>query len=210
MGNLAIGYLRDADSETSVHQLAVDSGRQFIQAYGQACDSVVLEVKCYKDWKSLLVLAAKDFMAAVVKWLDDQNLDILPHVDKKDMRCPKCGKEMSGLGNVFIEWGKCDGDEYEEEGDASCWKCECGFQMADLSEFDLDDQKVVLDLDDRDEHSAGCKCGVCNHNNIAHGVLIRYRGTDDGNIERIYGPSEEAAMHNARLRCQELGLTIKE
>ncbi len=210
MRDLAIGYYTDdAGGETNVHQVDLEAGWQFVQAY-KACDVVTLQIKCYRDWKEPLVVAAKDFMMLVEKWLGDQNLTILPCVDRSNMRCPKCGKEMVGLGNVFIEWGKSSGDEYEEEGNADTFVCECGFQMADLQHFDLDEDKVVLQLDDCDFHGFACKCGKCDQNGRSRGVCIRHRGSSECDVERVYGPSPEAAMHNARLRCRELGLTIKE
>ncbi len=116
---------------------------------------------------------------------------------------------MSPLGSVFIEWGKFDG-EYDEEGTTSTWVCNaCGFQMADLQGFDLDDEVVVLELDGPDFHGFSCACGRCDKNGRSYGVCIRHRGSDECDVERVHGPSVEAAMHNARLRCEELGLKIK-
>jgi hypothetical protein len=57
-------------------------------------------------------------------------------------------------------------------------------------------------LDDQDRHGAGCTCGLCNANGKSYGVAI-FRAEDDEEdrepIDRIYGPSEAAAMANAQL-----------
>jgi len=64
--------------------------------------------------------------------------------------------------------------------------------------------KYSLILDDMDRHGAGCDCGVCNSNGKSYGVAI-IKTPKDGEalnsalIARVYGPSEEAAFHNARL-----------
>ncbi len=65
---------------------------------------------------------------------------------------------------------------------------------------------VVLTLDDQDHHGAGCNCGLCNSNGKSYGVGI-FPSSSDGAVigevlERVYGPSEEAAMHNAKMVCK--------
>lgn len=71
---------------------------------------------------------------------------------------------------------------------------------------------VVLIYDDQDHHGSGCECGLCNANGKSYGVGI-HQSTSHGIIvgevfERVYGPSEEAAMHNARQVCEEKGYVI--
>lgn len=71
---------------------------------------------------------------------------------------------------------------------------------------------VVLILDDQDHHDEGCSCGVCNANGKSYGVGI-YPATAGGIttgevVERVYGPSEDAAMHNAKKVAWELNYRI--
>ena len=119
---LAIGYFQDTDGETNVHEFAIQDSYQYVQAHG-ACDVVTLQLKSYRDWKEPLTIAALDFRNVIEKWLEEQNLVILPYLAKKDMRCPRCGKEMESLGSVFIEWGSGDPKGYDEEGNADTWVC---------------------------------------------------------------------------------------
>ena len=61
-------------------------------------------------------------------------------------------------------------------------------------------KKVEFVLDDIDRHGAGCKCGLCNSNGKSYGVAIMVGGEL---VERVYGPSECAAMHNAKMVASE-------
>lgn len=56
----------------------------------------------------------------------------------------------------------------------------------------------VYVLDDQDRHGAGCDCGLCNANGKSYGVAVYIVGEEEP-IERVYGPSEGAAMSNAQL-----------
>lgn len=68
---------------------------------------------------------------------------------------------------------------------------------------------VYLHMDDIDYHKSGCKCGRCNCNGKSIGVAIKRVLDPDGDpIERIYGPSEDAALHNARLECERGGFRV--
>jgi hypothetical protein len=59
---------------------------------------------------------------------------------------------------------------------------------------------VQLIHDGKDFHGAGCDCGLCNSNGHAYGVKVMAAGEEV--LEVIHGPSEQAAMHNARLACK--------
>lgn len=76
---------------------------------------------------------------------------------------------------------------------------------------------VALFLDDIDRHGE-CYCGDCNSNGKSYGVGIfkitelEHVGSvhvdsvrEDDPLERVYGPSEEAAFQNARDTCDENG-----
>jgi hypothetical protein len=56
---------------------------------------------------------------------------------------------------------------------------------------------MTLKYDDIDRHGEGCDCGLCNSIGKSYGVAIMEGGEV---VERVYGPSEDAARHNARLR----------
>lgn len=62
------------------------------------------------------------------------------------------------------------------------------------------DGMMVLRQDDMDRHGGGCACGLCNGNGKSYGVAIIPVGNPD-NKQVVYGPSEDAAMHNAKLTC---------
>ena len=81
--------------------------------------------------------------------------------------------------------------------------------------------KVYLMDSDIDFHGESCRCGKCDSNGKSIGIAIRkFHCECDGNnkdcyhedmldedlvndtvLEMIYGPSEKAALHNARLVC---------
>lgn len=71
-------------------------------------------------------------------------------------------------------------------------------------------QKVVLVPDDIDRHGAGCSCGKCNSQGKSFGVAIFKEGEQDNGdpIERVYGPSEEAAMDAAKTVAKKKKLTV--
>jgi hypothetical protein len=63
---------------------------------------------------------------------------------------------------------------------------------------------VVLVVDDIDSHGSECGCGLCNRNGRSYGCGIFKADDRDGDpLERVYGPSDEAAIHNARKLCEE-------
>lgn len=79
---------------------------------------------------------------------------------------------------------------------------------------------VVVLLDDTDWHGSGCTCGLCNANGKSYGVAIynalQTPEASDGDdfherlreqepLARVYGPSEDAAYHNARLEAAQAG-----
>lgn len=58
---------------------------------------------------------------------------------------------------------------------------------------------VVLALDDRDRHELPCECGRCNSQGTSYGVGVYASNDQQGDpLDRVYGPSEVAAFHNAR------------
>ena len=67
--------------------------------------------------------------------------------------------------------------------------------------------KVYLKLDDQDHHGSGCDCGKCNSNGKSYGVAA-FKFDSDEPVFVEYGPSEEAAMHNAILKTSEAGMEI--
>lgn len=70
--------------------------------------------------------------------------------------------------------------------------------------------KVLLRDDDLDWHGLGCGCGVCNAVGRSLGIGI-YPLPDAGEVlERVYGPSYEAALHHARLLCQQRGWEVRD
>ncbi len=82
-------------------------------------------------------------------------------------------------------------------------------------------KRVVIRLDDQDRHGAGCGCGLCNSNGKSYGAAIfdvstclyvaeiehAIDGADP--LDRIYGPSEEAALENAKRVCYGHGWKIE-
>lgn len=69
--------------------------------------------------------------------------------------------------------------------------------------------KVFLRLEDQDRHGAGCKCGKCNRNGKSYGVGAFRFDVEDA-LFVSYGPSEEAAFHNAKMDAQAQGLEVFE
>lgn len=86
-------------------------------------------------------------------------------------------------------------------------------------------KKVYICLDDHDEHGIGCNCGKCNFKGRSFGISIYpftcpcenhnssclHEEMLDQNtecIERTYAHSEEAAMSEAKHRCQEQNYDI--
>ena len=73
--------------------------------------------------------------------------------------------------------------------------------------------EVYLEVDDQDRHPEGCKCGACNSNGKSYGCAIfRTRITWEGDgidpVDRVYGPSEEAAKLRAFDVARSLGLVV--
>jgi len=73
--------------------------------------------------------------------------------------------------------------------------------------------KVCLIVDDMDHHGEGCDCGLCNSNGKSYGVGIfpkkatRTATEASDPLDRVYGPSEDAALSNARQVCKDNGWT---
>lgn len=67
---------------------------------------------------------------------------------------------------------------------------------------------MVLRLDHVACHGQ-CGCGLCNRAGKAYGVAIIPLTSDDV-FERVYGPSVEAAVHNARLAREGMGKIVVE
>lgn len=70
--------------------------------------------------------------------------------------------------------------------------------------------KVILRVDDIDRHGIGCECGLCNSNGKAYGCALfdaEDRAKEDP-IDRIYGPSEQAVLENAKTLCREKGWEV--
>lgn len=85
---------------------------------------------------------------------------------------------------------------------------------------------VYLIRDDIDRHTSGCDCGDCNIHNRSWGVAIfdvtnfelvdhyiaNYEDLDKLHdldpLDRIYGPSEESALHNATLYAESKGWSV--
>jgi hypothetical protein len=55
--------------------------------------------------------------------------------------------------------------------------------------------RVALRPDDVDRHGAGCPCGLRDANGKSYGAALFADGEAQ---ERVYGPSEAAALRNAR------------
>ena len=69
--------------------------------------------------------------------------------------------------------------------------------------------KCTLKRDDIDRHGEGCSCGSCNSIGKSYGVGIYPEGADEV-VQRVYGPSEDSAMSQARKVAWELNLTVVE
>ena len=90
--------------------------------------------------------------------------------------------------------------------------------------FEGKDRKAFLSYDDADQHEEGCRCGKCDANGTSHGIFVfavpkeGCRTADDFDaaaeeqekypLSRIYAPSEEAALNNARLWCEMQGFEV--
>ena len=64
--------------------------------------------------------------------------------------------------------------------------------------------KVILVIDDFDRHGSGCTCGLCNSNGKAYGCAI-FNAVDKDRVDpvcRVYGPSEDSVLHNAKILCR--------
>ena len=63
----------------------------------------------------------------------------------------------------------------------------------------------ILD-DDIDRHGAGCDCGVCASSTGKYrGVSVRSILDPEEPLGRYFGPTEDAAWHNAVAACEENG-----
>lgn len=74
-------------------------------------------------------------------------------------------------------------------------------------------RRVRIVWHDRDRHDLGCRCGLCNRNGVSFGkAIVPAEARPELDIvdplEVAYGPSEEAALHNARQLCAASGWLI--
>jgi len=86
-----------------------------------------------------------------------------------------------------------------------------GFRPEEYRKYYPNPRTVQLLSDDIDRHGAGCDCGLCNSTGKSYGVGI-FPGSGDPRssdpLDRIYGPSEESAMAQARQVCAKKGWKI--
>lgn len=82
----------------------------------------------------------------------------------------------------WLAWAACQAD-----GDFDSWQ----------DAWEAYHKQVIIEVDDTEKHDDGCKCGRCNSNHRSYGAAILRCGTGEL-IERVYAPSEEQALQDAR------------